>query len=258
MVVPMLRAARRGRSRGTATRTISGVSESSGPVDRAPGPAIAPGVHPVWLGRVQAHLVLEDEVSIIDAGYRGSLRRIEQALASHGRSRADLRRVICTHGHPDHAGGARELANSGSQVHIHPLDAEGLRHGWRSALRRPSKGRIFAAMTPALDAYTPMMDGDVLPVLGGLQVIHTQGHTPGSVCLYAARHGVLFVGDVLQRRGGVVSWASRLYSDDPSAARQVVQRLVGLDVETVVFSHYPPLTEGATGVIRQLAAAANA
>ena len=60
----------------------------------------------------------------------------------------------------------------------------------------------------------PIEDGDVLPVLGGLEVVHTPGHTPGSVCLYGARDRVLFVGDVLQRRRGRVSFASGLYSDD--------------------------------------------
>ena len=54
----------------------------------------------------------------------------------------------------------------------------------------------------------PIEDGDVLPMLGGLRVIHTPGHTPGSVCLYGVRDRVLFVGDTLQRRFGRVSFAS--------------------------------------------------
>ena len=41
-------------------------------------------------------------------------------------------------------------------------------------------------MTPALPTFQPIEDGDVLPMLGGLRVIHTPGHTPGSVCLYGA------------------------------------------------------------------------
>jgi glyoxylase-like metal-dependent hydrolase (beta-lactamase superfamily II) len=98
----------------------------------------------------------------------------------------------------------------------------------------------------------PIEDGEVLPVLGGLRVIHTPGHTPGSVCLYGPRDRVLFVGDTLQRRFGRVSFASALYSDDHAAARRAVQRLAELDVETIVFSHFAPLTEGAEGVLAGL------
>ena len=79
---------------------------------------------------------------------------------------------------------------------------------------------MFAAMTPEPPAVQPIEDGDVLPVLGGLRVVHTPGHTPGSVCLYGARDRVLFVGDNLQRRFGRLSFASRLYSDDYALARR--------------------------------------
>ena len=74
----------------------------------------------------------------------------------------DLAMVICTHGHPDHAGGARELARSGVEIRMHPADADSLRIGWRAALRQPSRGRIFAAMTPEPPVIVPIEDGDVL------------------------------------------------------------------------------------------------
>jgi glyoxylase-like metal-dependent hydrolase (beta-lactamase superfamily II) len=112
-------------------------------------------------------------------------------------------------------------------------------------------------MTPSLGTYTPMVDGDVLPVLGGLEVVHTPGHTPGSVCLYARRDGLLFVGDMLQRRFGRVWFASGLYSDDPRMARMSVQRLARLDVKTIVFSHFPPLTENAAETLATLATIAD-
>jgi glyoxylase-like metal-dependent hydrolase (beta-lactamase superfamily II) len=210
-------------------------------------------VHTVSLVRVRAYLVDEEPASLIDAGYAGSSGRIERALAAHDRSLMDLARVICTHGHPDHAGGARELAAMGIEVLIHPADGEAMRTGWRAALRHPSRGRLFAAMTPELPDFTPIRDGDVLPILGGLEVIHTPGHTPGSVCLYGSRDGVLFVGDVLQRRFGRVSYASALYSDDYRAAKRALQRLADLDVNVIVFGHYPPLTVDAARTLSELA-----
>ena len=215
---------------------------------------IAPNVHTVQLLRVKAHAIVEDDgVTLIDTGYAGSLPRLTKALADLGRSMEDVRRVICTHGHPDHAGGARALAELGIEILIHPADAANLDVDFRSVICKPSRGRLFAAMTPPLPAFTPLEDGDVLPVLGGLEVIHTPGHTPGSVCLYARARGLLFVGDVLQRRFGRVSAASGLYSDDPATARASLQRLADLDVKSVVFSHYPPLVDEPMATLTKLA-----
>lgn len=207
----------------------------------------------IQLTRVRAHLVLEPELSLIDCGYTGSSGRIARAMAAHGRSITQLRRVVITHGHPDHAGSARELAALGATVLIHPDDWPGLQRGWRDLARHRSRGAVFSAMTPAPDTFQPVEDGEVLPMLGGLRVIHTPGHTPGSVCLYGERDRILFVGDTLQRRFGRLSFASRLYSDDYRSAQRAARRLTGLDVETLVFSHYPALEVGAGREIARLA-----
>ena len=181
----------------------------------------------------------------IDTGHAGSLPRIARAINGLGYSIDDIQRVVCTHGHPDHAGSAQAFADLGIDVWIHPDDAVNLDVGFSDAIRHPSRGRVFAAMTPPLDRFKPLQDGLVLPALGGLEVVHTPGHTPGSVCLFAPGPGLLFVGDTLQRQFGRVSFASGLFSDDAAAARASVQRLAPLHVKTIVFSHYPALDEGA-------------
>ena len=95
---------------------------------------VAEGVHEIQLLRVKAHAIVEsDGVTLIDTGYAGSLPRIERALADLGKTVDDVRRVVCTHGHPDHAGGARALADLGIEVFIHPADAANLEIGlWTS------------------------------------------------------------------------------------------------------------------------------
>jgi len=211
------------------------------------------GVAEIQLTRVKAHLVTDPGLSLIDCGYAGQRPRLRRAIASLGHEPDDLRRIVITHGHPDHAGSAREFAAAGVPILIHPADGSRLATTWRQVLSRPSRGGVFSAMTPEPPSFEPIEDGDVLPMLGGLRVVHTPGHTPGSVCLYGARDKVLFVGDALQRRFGRVHFASALYSDDYAAARHSVKRLAQLDVETVVFSHFAALQEGATEILARLA-----
>ena len=214
---------------------------------------IAAGVHAIPLLRVRAFALTDDELTLVDAGFASSRRRIERDLARLGHPLADLRRIVCTHGHPDHAGGVAELETPDVEVCMHPADLTRLQVGVRDALRRPTRGGLLASVVRPPSHVHPVEDGDVLPVLGGLRVVHTPGHTPGSICLYAPRDRLLFTGDVLQRRRGRVTFASRIYSDDHAAARASIRRLAALDVATIVFSHYPPLRDGANEALANLA-----
>ncbi len=90
-------------------------------------------------------------------------------------------------------------------------------------------------------------------MLGGLEVIHTPGHTPGSVCLYARGPRILFTGDVLQVRRGHLAFASPIFSHDHAQARASVQRLAHLDVDMIAFSHYDPMRVGASVALADLA-----
>lgn len=112
-----------------------------------------------------------DQGVIIDPG--GSLERITQASAEEGLS---VKYIINTHGHPDHVAADIDLARiTGASVAVHPLDA------------------IWSLDTKSI---LKLDDGMTLEVGSlRLRVIHTPGHTPGSVCIYL--DGILFTGDLL-------------------------------------------------------------
>jgi glyoxylase-like metal-dependent hydrolase (beta-lactamase superfamily II) len=217
---------------------------------------IAPGVHAVPLIGAVGHVVCEERLTLIDAGLPGSGRRLARYLATIGRSLDEIDRIVCTHGHPDHIGGVRELAGKGVAVYLHRADLPALEVSLRQALSRPTRGKLFGYAARNPGHTTPIDDGAVLPVLDGLEVIHTPGHTPGSISLYARRDGLLFVGDALEVRRGRVTFASPFFSDDMATARMSVKRMAGFDVKTIVFGHDPPWRSDANAVLAELAAKA--
>jgi glyoxylase-like metal-dependent hydrolase (beta-lactamase superfamily II) len=215
---------------------------------------ILPGVHAVRMIGSQAYvLVDQDEITLVDAGHVGSGLMLRRYLTRIGRSVEHITRIVCTHGHPDHIGGVHEIAAwSGAEILLHPADAERLRIRFREVIANFSPGPIVALLTRAPANATPIDDGDVLPVLGGLRVVHTPGHTPGSVSLYSAEKRFLIVGDMLQCVRGQVTLPNYFFTDDMALARRSIARLADLDVETILFSHYPPYRENAREVLRSL------
>ncbi|HWL79163.1 MBL fold metallo-hydrolase [Microbacterium sp.] len=153
-------------------------------------------------------------VTVIDPGWdAGDNRaRLLSLLARTGRSIADVRLIVATHLHIDHLGLAPWIhQESGARMALHPLDAETLlhppettpddalfdrwgvprdeRHDFRPAIR---------ASFPELDtgALMPLEGGDVIEHSGSrLTVLHTPGHTRGSVCLVDAGNGLIITGD---------------------------------------------------------------
>ena len=221
---------------------------------------IAPGVHQVRMLGADAFLLEEDRLTLIDAGMVGSRLMLERYLRRIGRRLDELDRIICTHGHPDHIGGVGELVRDRDDVTvlIHADDLAGLTRPLREAMataesRGDRRGRIIQYLTRAPADPTPVEDDTLLPMLGGLRVVHTPGHTPGSICLYLERPRILFTGDVLQVVRGQLTYASAFFSHDHAGARGSVERLAALDVETIALSHYPPWRHDANAALRELA-----
>ena len=220
---------------------------------------IVAGVHTIRLLNVYAYLVDEPQLTLIDAGLVGSGKRVAREVARLGRSMGDLTRIICTHAHPDHIGGVREIADEREvEILMHPADLAGLKVTLRDAVANRNRGQLIAYFTRHPGEATPVEDGQLLPLMGGLQVVHTPGHTPGSICLYAPSHKLLFVGDTLQVIRGKVTFASSVFSEDLPLAMASVSRMAELDVETIVFSHYPPWRAEANRTLAALARRATA
>jgi glyoxylase-like metal-dependent hydrolase (beta-lactamase superfamily II) len=121
--------------------------------------------------------------------------------------------IVLTHAHDDHCRVAPELADAtGAPLYLHPAD-EPL---WK--LTHPDKPMPL-----------PLADGQRID---GLQVLHTPGHSPGAVCLYAPELGCVFTGDTLFHGGPGAT--GRSYSDQDTIITSIRERLFTLPTATVV------------------------
>src|SRR3954447_7516566 len=101
-----------------------------------------------------------------------------------------LRLIVSTHGHWDHTGDNARVADAtGAEIAVHPLDREALVH--------PTPLWAPFEIPPCVPAVELAEGGEVRFGEIRLRVLHTPGHTPGSVCLQATDDALLFSGDTL-------------------------------------------------------------
>ena len=130
--------------------------------------------------------------------------------------------ILITHGHFDHTLAAAPLAaRFGAPVYVHALDREMLTDSLLNAYDPD------AASLPALPRELEAREfGDTLSVCGmDFQVLHTPGHSRGSVCLYLSEPGLLFSGDTLFEAG---FGRMDLYGGDVNQMRDSLRQLFGL------------------------------
>lgn len=224
---------------------------------------IVPNLYQLPLVSTGAFLLLEEQITVIDAGWRASGRRVLEYLDSLGRFPQEISYILSTHYHLDHIGGIAHIQErSSGKVAVHESEVSFVQGSDGKRLPNPARNPligflmspIFSLLRPRrFSVDLPLKDGSRLDLLGGLEVVHSPGHTPGSISLYFPRQGLLMVGDALQCRRGKLELPSRWFSTDMAQAKESVRRLAQLDFEVLCFSHFPPIKENAARALRQFA-----
>jgi glyoxylase-like metal-dependent hydrolase (beta-lactamase superfamily II) len=204
-----------------------------------------------------AFLEADGSVTLVDCGVSKAPPRIVAALAELGKHPEDVQRIILTHAHPDHAGGAAAMLDSSSVegVQAHGEDADSLRTG-RSAPGDPTSVayRIFRRVVSGgfapVPVTTELSDGDVLEVAGGLQVHHTPGHTPGHVSLLHPDTGVLITGDAIFNLNGRMTWPVKIFCTSFPINKMSARVLSELDYRIAAFTHGVEIRDRAREQVR--------
>jgi glyoxylase-like metal-dependent hydrolase (beta-lactamase superfamily II) len=181
-----------------------------------------------------AYLIAGDEPTLIDCGSSEGYQALKESLRQVGYAPQDIRRVIGTHGHWDHLSGMAQLrAESDAELWLHPDDRAPVETGdWdRTA------AFLYGLPFPPIHVDRTLRDGETVPVGPyRLQVLHTPGHSPGSISLLTEINGLklLIAGDTLW--GG---FHPKLGSDMETWTRSL-DRLLDLDLDVIAVGHSTP------------------
>jgi len=221
---------------------------------------IVPHVYHLNIRVTNTVLIVEDELTLIDTGLPGSSDRIADFVHNLGRSVEEISLIIITHNHIDHAGGLAELRKlTKAKVAAHKADLDNTEAQMpyprliRRLLRVPSLSNLHSSFMLKTEEVDIHLEGDeVLRPLGGLEVIHTPGHTPGSISLFSLQNRLLIAGDALTRLGKKPWLPHKSVSSDFTQAIDSIKKLANLEFDTLCFGHGRPLTRDVNAKMQQL------
>jgi glyoxylase-like metal-dependent hydrolase (beta-lactamase superfamily II) len=216
---------------------------------------IIPNVHLIPNIVANPYLLLDpDGLTLIDAGLPGSHRKILRYLAGLGYTPQDLKRILITHADFDHVGGLAALkAATGARVYASPVEARAIAEGHASRPLKPRRritkllfdllAGLFKPAPVQVDEF--LSDGQILPVLGGLRVVETLGHTPGHISLFAPSAGVLFCGDSIVSEETGLRGSRGANNWDQARSDESVRKQAALGARILCSGHGPVVLDAA-------------
>ena len=235
---------------------------------------IAPGLHRIGSDEINSYLIVDgDDVTIVDAALPGYWKLLVAELASIGKSLDNVRALVLTHGDTDHIGfAARLYKEKGISAYVHAADVERAQlkvkkpmSGWGPIKVGPLAGFLWYSAThgglriPPAEHLQPLGGGEVLDVPGSPRIIHTPGHTPGSVSVHVPAVDALLVGDEMTTRNvltGVTGPKPAPFTLQLAEAVSSLDRLEGVNATWMLPGHGPAWDGGVPEAVRLIREAA--
>jgi glyoxylase-like metal-dependent hydrolase (beta-lactamase superfamily II) len=169
---------------------------------------------------VYSYLIAGETITLIDTGVAGCERRIFDYIRTIGRDPNEISLLILTHSHPDHIGAARAIRDAtGCTVAAHAAERT-----WIEDIGRQNRERPVPGFDTLVGGPVPLdfelEDGCTIDTDGTaeyeVQVIHTPGHSAGSIALFMPGEGALFSGDAIPVAGDLP-----VYDDAAGSVRSI-------------------------------------
>jgi glyoxylase-like metal-dependent hydrolase (beta-lactamase superfamily II) len=170
---------------------------------------------------------------------------------------SDISHIVLTHHHPDHASNAAEIQEAtGAELWVHELDAPVVAGEEDPPVGSSVNlaGRFLATYPWTAEwavRYPPprvdhrLSEGDALPMLGSTEVLHTPGHTPGSMSLVNREEGWALIGDAVSHMLGAFWLPTLCFSEGLDSIFESMDRIAATGVERIYFGHGPAVTRNA-------------
>lgn len=217
---------------------------------------VTQGVHLIPGVKMSRVYLIEDKtLTLVDTGFPWDVRRILKYIVSIGRRPEDIGHILMTHNHPDHTSGGLGISKrTGAEIVAHQHDTKA------NSDNRQSLGhmKVFGGLEVPLPFFrhTPVAhlvsENDVPSYLSHIRVIHTPGHTPGSVCYLLEDRGVLFSGDTIFSNGNRVSRSIPFPGYNADDYRESLRKLGEMQFDSLCGGHGSPLVGGASDRLREL------
>ncbi len=217
---------------------------------------VIPNIHKVdGLRGSNAYLVSDQEgLILIDTGMPGNAQKIIDYVNSINRKPSEITRIVLTHCHMDHVGNVQELKGlTNAKVAIHREDAPFLTGEKSLPSPKGAVGVAFKAFSPFVK--TKPVQPDILleegDRVGGMTVVHTPGHTPGSIALYDPEKKLIFIGDTMRYQNGKLTGPPEQFTPDMSEALRSIKKISLMEFDVMLSGHGDPLLPNASQMVKE-------
>jgi glyoxylase-like metal-dependent hydrolase (beta-lactamase superfamily II) len=219
---------------------------------------------PIWVNRPGVEMALnmaltwdDSNLVLIDAGVPGQAQAIAQAIADAGFDVKNLTHIIITHQDMDHIGSILDLQQMapGTKLLAHSEEAPYM-DGRKMPARMVSAIGRYNGMTPEMKEQVEesmkdygnkkyrlkidqeLKDKEVLPICGGIEVVHTPGHMPGHIALFLHKSRIMICGDAANIADGAIAGPNPIHTSDmETGMKSSLEKIKGYPMAGLVAYH---------------------